>query len=329
MGLTIHGKTVGNIGLGMMNLTLRPTRIPDEQIFATIKAALETGSNYLNASEFYGAPDHNSLTVLNKYFDKYPEDEGKFVINAKGCLPNFAPDNSPASVKTSIGNSVRLIGGKGRIDQFEPARNDAAVDVEVALKAIGEHVETGDIKGITLSEVNAETIRRAAKIANIEAVEVELSLWELAPLENGVAKVCAELGIPLLAYSPLGHGVLTGKVNKPSDIPEGDFRRTIPRFQGEHFKANIRLVREVEKLAAKKGTTPAQIAINWLLALARRPGMPTVVPIPGASSPAQVRENTVEIDLTDADMVEIDLILEALPVAGDPYGAHQMGFLSR
>lgn len=124
------------------------------------------------------------------------------VLNIKGCinLIAFDPDSSFEGVKTSVENSVRLIGGKGRIHQFEPARKDKKVEIEDAMRALQAQVDAGNIGGISLSEVSAATIRRAAKVAKIQSVEVELSLWSTEPLENGVAEACAELGIPILAY---------------------------------------------------------------------------------------------------------------------------------
>lgn len=155
----------------------------------------------MNGGEFYGPPDNNSLTLLNKYYAKYPEDKDKILLNIKGCVgANLVPDASPAGVKASVENCVRLIGGKGRIDQFEPARKDKKVDIETTIAALKDQVEAGNIGAISLSEVSAATIRRAAKAAKIESVEVELSLWCTEPLENGVAAACAELDIPILAY---------------------------------------------------------------------------------------------------------------------------------
>ncbi|KAK3984141.1 NADP-dependent oxidoreductase domain-containing protein [Cladorrhinum sp. PSN332] len=325
MGHTIQGKQVGNIGFGLMGLTWRPTKLPESQALATIKAALDAGCTYLNGGEFYGPPDNNSLTLLKKYYEKYPDDEAKVLLNIKGCLsPSFATDSSPEGVKTSVENSVRLIGGKGRIHQFEPARKDQKVEIEDAVKALQEQVDAGNIGGISLSEVSANTIRRAAKVAKIQSVEVELSLWETTPLENGVAQACAELDIPVLAYSPLGRGMLTGQIKSPDDIPEGDYRRTVPRFQPGAFEANLRLVDEVKKLAAKKGCTPGQIAINWVVALGRRPGMPEIIPIPGASSPERAKENAVEIELSEEDLAEIERIVSEFKPVGERYDEHGM-----
>lgn len=174
-----------------------------------IKAALESGCNYMNGGQFYGSPDNNSLTLLNKYYEKYPEDKDKILLNIKGCVTeNLVADASPAGVKASAETSARLIGGKGRIDQFEPARKDKKVEIETTIAALKEQVDAGNIGGISLSEVSAATIRRAAKVARIESVEVELSLWSTEPLENGVAEACAELDIPILAYC---------KVSSPAD----------------------------------------------------------------------------------------------------------------
>jgi pyridoxine 4-dehydrogenase len=182
-------------------LTWRQGKLPDDQTFAVIKAALESGCNYFNGGEFYGPPDNNSLTLLRAYYEHYPEDRDKILLNVKGCItPDLKPDSSPEGVRKSVENSVRLIGGKGRIDQFEPARKDKNVEIEETLKALQAEVEKGNIGGISLSEVSAATIRRAAKVAKIESVEVELSLWCTEPLENGVLEACGELGITVLAY---------------------------------------------------------------------------------------------------------------------------------
>ena len=148
--------------------------------------------------------------MLKRYYDKYPEDVDKILLNVKGCmLPGLLADSSPEGVRASIENCVRMIGGKGRIDQFEAARKDQKVDIEVTMEAMGKHIdEAGDIGGIALSEVSAQTIRRAAKVAKITAVEVELSIWNTDPLENGVLEACAELDIPVLAYSMSPRGCL-------------------------------------------------------------------------------------------------------------------------
>ncbi|KAL2270152.1 hypothetical protein VTJ83DRAFT_2336 [Remersonia thermophila] len=325
---TIQGKKVGNIGFGLMGLTWREDKLPEEQSFAVIKAAIEAGCNYLNGGEFYGPPGNNSLTLLRAYFERYPEDRDKILLNIKGCIgPGLVPDASPEGVRTSVENSVRLIGGKGLIDQFEPARKDKKVEIETTVKALQEQVAAGRIGGISLSEVGAETIRRAAKVARIEAVEVELSLWSTEPLENGVLQACAENDIAVLAYAPLGRGMLTGRFKSFDDLPPGDFRRDLPRFQPEVFETNLRLARQVQQLAERKGCTTSQVAIGWVLALSRRPGMPRIIPIPGSTSPERVRENAVEVVLDESDLAELDRIAQELAPVGTRYNEHGMKML--
>ncbi|KAK1755346.1 NADP-dependent oxidoreductase domain-containing protein [Echria macrotheca] len=330
MAYKINGKEVGNIGFGLMGLTWRPDHLSDEAIFPVLRQALASGCNCWNASPFYGTPDHNSLTVLRRYFEKYPEDADKALLNVKGCLrPGFKLDASADGVAWSIADSLAMLGGAAKIDQFEPARKDPKVDIETTVRSIAEHARRGDVGGVSLSEVSAQTIRRAAEVARIESVEVELSLWSTDPLENGVLETCGELGILVYAYAPLGRGMLAGGIKSPEDIVEGDLRKDYPRFQPGAFETNLRLVDEVKKLAAAKKCTPAQIAINWVLALSRRPGMPKIIPIPGASSVERVRENAVEIELSEDDMAELDRLIREFPPVGERYPEHGMALLDR
>lgn len=138
-------------------------------------------------------------------------------------------------------------------------------------------------------------------------------------LENGVAAACAEYGIPLIAYSPIGRGMLTGQIRKIDDIPADSMLRRFPRFQPGNFEINLELVAQVEQMAQKKGCTPAQLAINWVRALQRRPGMPTIIPIPGATTAERAAENSRVIDLTDEEMAEIDATLAKFTTAGERY----------
>lgn len=148
----------------------------------------------------YGTPDCNSLTLLKKYYTLYPEDADKVVLNIKGATrPGLQPDGSPEYVRESVENCLRMLGERGRIDMFECARKDPKVPWEETLGALAELVDEGKIGGVALSEVSADTIRKAAKITKIVAVEVELSLMTTEPLTNGIAKACAELDIPIIA----------------------------------------------------------------------------------------------------------------------------------
>ncbi|KAI0438675.1 NADP-dependent oxidoreductase domain-containing protein [Xylaria telfairii] len=316
-------KEVKDIGYGLMSLHLpREKPISDEDRIAMIKAAVNAGANFLNGGEFYGPSlQENSLSLLKQYFEKYPEDADKVVISVKGGmhLP-ISVDNSPEYTRKSIENCLKLIGDKGKIDMWEMARRDTQEDYIKSLRVIDEYVKQGKIGGVTLSEVNANTIRQAAQVVKVVGVEIELSLFQTDPLHDGVCATCAELDIPIFAYSPLGRGFLTGKAQKPEDIYL--LFRNLPRFQGENFNANLKLVEKVKEWSAKKGCTPAQFSINWLVALSKRPGMPKVIPIPGAASLERIQENIHKVELTDADMDEVDAFLKDFNTLGNRFNEH-------
>lgn len=314
--------TISQANTPHTGLPARTPPIPESQIFETLRATLETGCNFWNAGEFYGTPDRNTQTMMASYFHKYPEDAAKVVLSVKGAFA-FGPmvgDGRPEAIKASIDKILHDLDGTKSIDIFEMARVDPNTPLEVSLKYLEEeYVKKGIIRGIALSEVSAETIRKAAKITTIVAVEVELSLWSTHVLENGVATACAELGIPLVAYSPMGQGMLTGQIKSLDDLPQDDLRRMYPRFQPDTFPINMQLVREVEALAKQKGCAPAQLALAWVRSLSGKPGMPLIVPIPGSTTASRVRENAVEVTLTPADLAGIDGILAKFTVMGRRY----------
>ncbi|KAI1311458.1 NADP-dependent oxidoreductase domain-containing protein [Xylaria venustula] len=320
MTYQIVGKDVKDIGYGLMSLNLpRENPIPVDDKIHMIKAAIDAGANFLNGSEFYGPSlQDNSLTLLKQYFERYPEDANKVVIGIKGGmrLP-MAVDNSPEYTRQSIENCLNLLGDKGKIDMWEMARRTSQAEYIQSLRVIDSYVKQGKIGGVTLSEVNANSIRQAAKVVKVVGVEIELSLFCTDPIHNGICEACAELGIPIFAYSPLGRGFLTGKIQKPEDLYE--LYKAIPRFQAENFDNNIKIVEKVKEWAAKKGCTPAQFSINWLVALSSRPGMPKIIPIPGAASLDRIKENIHEVKLTDEDLDEVDKFLKQFSVAGERY----------
>jgi pyridoxine 4-dehydrogenase len=204
------GKEVGNIGYGLMGLTWRTTPPSQEQAFKAMKAALAHGAVNWNGGELYGSPDRNSLHLLNEYFTNYPEDADKVVISIKGAfdVSKYSIDGSKEGIQRSIDECLRVLDGKKFLDLFECARVDKNVPIEDTISYIAEYVKAGKLGGISLSEASAKTIRRAAKVHKISAVEVEFSLWSTDILDNGVAQACAELDIPIIAYSPLGRGFL-------------------------------------------------------------------------------------------------------------------------
>ena len=325
------GKPIGSVGYGLMGLTLRPKPQPFEASFKAMETALAQGSNFWNGAEFYGPPDKHSCHLLNEYFKSHPEDAKKVVLSIKGgtVVGQMKPDGSAKNVRRSVEDCLKILDGTKTIDIFECARLDHDVPLEETIGTLAELVKEGKIGGVGLSEVKASTIERAHNIHPIATVEVEVSLWTTDILHNGVAATCAKLGIPIVAYSPLSRGALAGEtVRKHADIPEGDFRRHLPRFQDDVLQHNNKIVDEVEKLAQRKGVTKAQIAIAWVRALSGRTittedgqqlKLGTIIPIPGATTPERVLENTKHVDLSDEETKEIAEILKKNPVRGDRY----------
>lgn len=184
--------------------------MPIEQAVETMKAALENGCNLWNGAEFYGTAEYNSMTILNAYFTKYPEDAEKVVLTMKGGvnLENIHPNGSPENVRKSLDNIIRQLGGKKKLDLFSCSRRDHSVPLETTFGVIQkEYIDSGKLGGIALSECSADTVRDAVKIAKIHIAEVELSMFSPDILNNDVAQACAENDILIEAYSPMGRGV--------------------------------------------------------------------------------------------------------------------------
>ena len=319
---TLVDQKIGPIGYGLMGLTWRAEPPSQSQAFAAMDAALAAGANFWNGGELYGSPERNSLHLLHEYFTTHPERASQIVLSIKGGIVpgEHRPDGGEANVRRSVDECVRVLEGKKSVDIFECARVDPKTPIEETVRVLAECVKEGKIKGIGLSEVRAETIRRAHKVHPIAAVEVELSLWATDILRNGVAATCAELQIPIVAYSPLMRGALTGEFpNSNAEIPKDDFRKHLPKFQDDVLSTNMRLTQEVEKLAHKKGCTKAQVAIAWVRGCSGRNGLGTIIPIPGATTEARVMENSKDVTLSEADMEEIDEILSKYGVTGPRY----------
>ncbi|CAM6124652.1 unnamed protein product [Calypogeia fissa] len=316
---TLVGKPVGSTGYGLMGLTARETPPPLEQAFSAMTAALNNGANFWNGGEIYGPPNRNSCHILNAYFKEHPEAAEKVVLSIKGGFERgaFAPDGSEKNVRASVDECLRVLDGTKTIDIFECARVDPKTPIEVTMGALKKLMDEGKIGGIGLSEVSANTIRKVAVAAPIAAVEGELSLWAIDNMENGVLSACAELGITFVAYSPLGRGALTGQVKRYEDLPEMVKRH--PKYQKDVFEKNLRLVELVESIAKKKGCTLPQLALAWVKYLSGKPGMPVIIPIPGATTEARVNENTKNVTISNEEAKEIDAILDVHAVRGDRY----------
>ncbi|KAH0499162.1 hypothetical protein TgHK011_006373 [Trichoderma gracile] len=319
---TVIGREVGPIGYGLMGFTWRPEPTPLDQAIDALKTAVENGMTLWNGGEFYGTPEWNSMTLLRHYFTKYPEDADKVTLIIKGGadLKTHKLDGSPEGIRRSLDNIIDQLGGTKKLDLFSCTRRDRNTPLEVTFGVIQkEYIDTGKLGAIALSEVNAQTIHEAAKLAKIGTVEVELSMFTPDILTNGVAAACAEHDIPITAYSPIGRGMLTGRFRDVSEVQSFGFIATFPRFQKAAFEHNLQLVNHVEALAKEKGCTPAQLAIAWVHSQGKRPGRPTIIPIPGATTAERVRENSQLIELTEEEVKKIDTIVESFDVAGERY----------
>ena len=285
-----------------------------------MKAALDRGANFWNGAEFYGTPTANSLHLLNHYFTTYPEDSKKVIISIKGAFSFAAggPDNSRAGIQKSVDNCLEVLDGKVFLDIFLPGRIDVRVSIEETVRTLAEYVEVGKIGGYGLSECSAQTIRRAHAVHPVSAVEIELSLFSTEVLSNGVAQACSELQIPMIAYSPLSRGFLTGQINTLDDIPENDSRHRFPRFQPDVFDLNIKLVKEIEKVAKKTGYTMPQVAIAWITARAKKTNN-LVIPIPGCTTVERAEENFAQVSLDEQDVEELSRLVEKMTVHGERY----------
>jgi pyridoxine 4-dehydrogenase len=343
MSTTIAGKQVGPIGFGLMSNNLSPSSIQNKTLTShlgltrppplshdtaskVMKAALSKGANLWNGGMFYGPPTANSLQLLHHYFTLHPSDAEKVVLSIKGCFSLAGgPDCSPEGIKTSIETALKVLDGKKKIDIFEPARIDHNFPIEEIVRSLKGYVESGDIGGIGLSEVNASTIRRAYAVFPISSVEIELSLFTTEATTNGVLETCAELEIPVIAYSPLSRGWLTGAIKSLDDLPETDMRRIhLPRFQPEAFEANKKLADKVGEVASKKGVTVAQVAIAWVRAQGKG-----VVPIPGCTTVERVDENLTVVELSTGELEVLEVLVKEVPVMGHRYMTQQQKYLNQ
>jgi pyridoxine 4-dehydrogenase len=283
-----------------------------------MKSALNNGANFWSAAQYYGTPTANSLHLLNHYFTTNPEDSNKVILSIKGAYSRAGPDNSPENIRNSVDNCLEVLDGKAFLDIFSPGRIDPQVPIEETVRVLVEYIKAGKIGGYGLSECSAATIRRAHSVHPVSAIEMELSLFSTDILSNGVAQTCSELKIPIIAYSPLSRGFLTGQIKKLDDIPESDSRRLFPRFQPEVFDLNIKLVEEIEQLAKKTGYTMPQLAIAWVASQAMKWNI-AVIPIPGCTTVERAVENSAQVSLKEQDLDELSQMVAKMTVVGDRY----------
>jgi aryl-alcohol dehydrogenase-like predicted oxidoreductase len=320
------GINVSALGLGCMGMSFAYGPADEAESFRVLRRYMELGGTFFDTAEIYGPYANEEL--VGRFLREIPRENvvvatkfGFKLVNAE----RRGVDSSPENVRRACDGSLRRLGIE-HIDLYYQHRVDPNVPIEETVGALKELVAAGKIRSIGLSEANPETIRRAAKVHPVAALQSEYSLWTRDVETNGVLATCRELGIAFVPYSPLGRGFLTGAIQKLSDLDPSDWRLTNPRFAQEVFETNLRLAEAVKKLAAKKNCTPAQFALAWVLAQGN-----DMIPIPGTKRVNYLEDNmgALAVQLTEADLKETNETFGELKVAGERYTPEMMTMVHR
>ena len=321
------GPDVSAIGLGCMSIGLADTYTSSARgegdAVALVRRALDLGVTFLDTANIYGDSEIKVGKALEGRRDGAVLATKFGIVGATGTAGR-AVDGSPQNARRACDLSLRRLGVE-HIDLYYLHRVDPQVPIEETVGAMAELVRAGKVRHIGLSEAAPGTIRRAHRVHPLAAVQTEYSLFTRDP-EDAVLPTLRELGIALVAYSPLGRGFLGGRFRKPDDLAPGDWRRGNPRFQGEQFDRNLALAGRLAEVARKKGCTPAQLALAWLLARAG-----DVVPIPGTSSIARLEENAraAEVRLGPEEIERIEGVVPKGAAAGERYHPSMMSWVNR
>ena len=317
---------VSRIGLGAMGMSYAYTGAgsDDAESIRTIHRALDLGVTLLDTAEVYGPYTNEELVgrALRGRRDQVVLATKFGLISHTGRGPGM-PDGSPDNIRAAVEGSLRRL-GTDRIDLYYQHRVDPGTPIEDTMGALAELVQQGKIRYVGLSEAWADTVRRAHAVHPVSALQSEYSLWTRD--QDELLPVLRELGVGLVAYSPIGRGFLTGALRTPADLDrldDDDFRKTNPRFTGENFQRNLRIADEVRAVADETGATPAQVALAWLLAKGD-----DIVPIPGTKHVSRVEENTAAADVTlTAD--QIKTLDRLTPAEGGHHTDAQMQMIQR
>ncbi|QIL74814.1 aldo/keto reductase [Hymenobacter sp. HDW8] len=316
------GLAVSALGLGCMGMSDFYGKRDNEQSMRTIHRALDLGVTFFDTADMYG-PYTNEELVGRALRDRREQAiiATKFGIQRDPNDPTKRGINgSPEYVRQACEGSLRRL-GTDYVDLYYQHRVDPNTPIEETVGAMSRLVEEGKVRYLGLSEAAADTVRRANTVHPIAALQSEYSLWSRDP-EDGVLAACRELGVSLVAYSPLGRGFLTGQIQRFEDLDADDYRRNTPRFQGENFQRNLDVVVRIKEMAAQKNCTPGQLALAWVLAQGD-----DIVPIPGTKRIEYLEENlgALEVHLSASELAQINEIAPQSAIAGLRYPEAMMG----